>query len=149
MKIIISTYVTQAYEKVTEGFGRELLTALNPPFPPVKLLRYDGNKRGDEVYLQLNFLLFKQVWKSRITEDYKDEGKSYFIDEGIKLPFFLSHWRHKHLIIKKDGGTIITDDISFRTPFFVLDLLIFPIMYLQFLYRKPIYKKYFRKEVRS
>jgi hypothetical protein len=64
MRIRITTLVTQNYRQVADRFDQNLFKALNPPFPPVKLLRFDGSRKGDEVHLQLNFLLFKQVWKS-------------------------------------------------------------------------------------
>jgi ligand-binding SRPBCC domain-containing protein len=47
-------------------------------------------------------------------------------------------------MVKDDEGTIIIDDITFRTPSILTDYLFYPLLYLQFLYRKPIYKKVFR-----
>ncbi len=143
MRIKITTPVRQPYKQVARGFDKKLFTSLNPPFPPVKLLRFDGSTRGDEVHLQLNFLLFTQVWKSLITENAENEEEIYFIDKGIQLPFFLSYWQHTHRIKRVGPHTHIIDDISFRTPFLLFDLLMYPVMYLQFLYRKPLYKKYF------
>ncbi len=143
MRIKITTLVTQNYRQVAKRFDKNLFTALNPPFPPVKLLRFDGSEKGDEVHLQLNFLLFKQVWKSLITENGASDKEVYFIDKGIQLPFFLSYWQHTHRIRKFGSETQIIDDITFRTPFFLFDILMYPIMYAQFLYRKPVYKRYF------
>jgi hypothetical protein len=88
MKITLSTQVDQDFLKVKEGFNVDLFSALNPPFPPVKLLRFDGSKKGDLVSLELNFLFFKQVWTSDITDDHTSAKGFYFIDEGKKLPFF-------------------------------------------------------------
>ncbi len=145
MKITIKTAVNQPIEAVWNGFNESLFTKLAPPFPPVKLLRFDGSEEGDEVHLELNFIFFKQTWVSIITENIKTEKEIYFIDKGIKLPFFLNFWQHKHRIVKavdmKRGiYSLIIDEIEFGSPF---GILLYPILFLQFLYRKPIYKKIF------
>ncbi|MFN3800467.1 SRPBCC family protein [Belliella pelovolcani] len=145
MDITIETTVAQDYLQVKEGFDETLFTKLSPPFPPVKLLRFDGSKTGDLVTLELNFIFFKQKWTSEITDDQTDEQEFFFIDEGVVLPFFLKKWKHKHRIIKAKNGSIIRDEISYEGPFGLMTLLLYPALYLQFLYRKPIYKKIFGK----
>lgn len=144
MKINISTKVEKSYLEVKEGFNDSLFLKLNPPFPPVKLLRFDGSSKGDIVMLELNLLLFKQKWISEITDDHTDEQEFYFIDEGTTLPFFLKKWKHKHRIIKQKNGSIIKDEIEYQGPAGILTLLLYPVLYLQFLYRKPVYQKIFR-----
>lgn len=145
MNITIETTVAQDYLQVKEGFDETLFTKLSPPFPPVKLLRFDGSKTGDLVTLELNFIFFKQKWTSEITDDQTDDQEFYFIDEGTTLPFFLKKWKHKHRIIKTKNGSIIRDEISYEGPFGLMTLMLYPALYLQFLYRKPIYKKIFGK----
>lgn len=146
MEIVIKTYVNQNFLSVWQGFNESLFLKLAPHFPPVKLLRFDGSEKGDEVHIRLNFLLFKQTWISRITENVKTEDQIYFIDEGVKLPFFLQYWRHKHRIIKhidKVRGTqsVIIDEIEFKS---FLGWLVYPVLYFQFWYRKGIYSKIFK-----
>ncbi|MDX2306190.1 MAG: hypothetical protein NW226_25500 [Microscillaceae bacterium] len=143
MHILISTPVKKSYQAVYQGFNKDLFLQLNPPFPRVKLLQFDGSKKGDHVKIELNFIFFKQIWISEITDDQSDSEQIYFIDQGIQLPFFLKSWRHKHLLVKKGDQTLIVDDIRYQTPFLLTDYLMFPLMYLQFLYRKPIYRRYF------
>lgn len=143
MNIKISTKVNQSLLKVWEGFNLELFSTLAPPFPPVKVKEFGGCLKGDKVHLELNFLLFKQDWISDITDQKRTESEIYFIDEGTKLPFFLSYWKHKHRLLKDEDGTNIIDEISFKTPTVLTDYLFYPLMYLQFLYRKPIYKRVF------
>lgn len=144
MKINISTQVEKSYLEVKEGFNDSLFLKLNPPFPPVKLLRFDGSSKGDIVILELNLLLFKQKWVSEITDDHTDEQEFYFIDEGTTLPFFLKKWKHKHRIIRQENGSIIKDEIEYQGPAGILTLLLYPVLYLQFLYRKPVYQKIFQ-----
>lgn len=143
MNIEISTKVNQNLLKVWEGFNLELFSKLAPPFPPVVVKEFGGCLKGDKVHLELNFILFKQDWISDIVDQKRTESEIYFIDEGTKLPFFLSYWQHKHRLVKDDEGTLIIDEIQFKTPTILTDYLFYPLMYLQFLYRKPIYKKVF------
>ncbi len=143
MKLTLSTQVAQDYLSVKKGFDETLFQRLSPPFPPVRLLRFDGSKKGDLVSLELNFLLFRQVWTSQITADHTDHREFYFIDEGIQLPFFLGKWQHKHRIIKNGDQSIIRDEIQYKGRFSWLTPILYPALYLQFLYRKPIYKRIF------
>lgn len=145
MHLKISTKVKKSYLEVKEGFNRDLFMKLNPPFPPVNLIEFGGCEKGDNVHLKLNFILFKQDWISLITFDNTDEHVFEFIDEGTKLPFFLKKWRHHHIVQKsEEGASLVIDDISFKAPFLLMDYLLFPVLWLQFVYRKPIYKKLFK-----
>lgn len=132
-------------EQVKEGFTKDLFLSLNPPFPPVKLLRFDGCKTADRVVLELNFIFFKQEWVSVITEDKEDADSWHFVDVGTKLPFFLKHWQHHHGVKNSPKGAMIIDDITFSTGNVIANLILYPLLYGQFLYRKPIYKKIFKK----
>lgn len=143
MKLNFSTKVNQDYISVKNGFDETLFTKLSPPFPPVKIVRFDGSETGDLVSLELNFLLFRQRWTSEITENKSSEKEFSFVDEGIELPFFLKRWKHKHRIIKSGSHTIIRDEIEFEAALGFLSLLLYPAFYLQFAYRKPVYKKAF------
>jgi len=93
--------------------------------------------------LKLNFLLFSQTWISVITENNSSDREFYFIDEGRQLPFFLKSWHHLHRVFEKDGKTIIEDDISFESRWKWMDPFAYPLFYMQFRFRKPIYKEYF------
>ncbi|TAE39837.1 MAG: hypothetical protein EAZ70_04615 [Runella slithyformis] len=143
MKLIIQTRVNQSYLQVWNGFDKKLFDQLAPPFPPVRVVRFDGCLEGHVVDLELNFLLFKQRWVSHITAQNTTDAEIYFIDEGRQLPFFLSKWKHKHRILKDGTHAIIADEIEFRTPFLLTDYLFYPLMWAQFAYRKPIYRRVF------
>ncbi len=146
MQIKISTKVQSGLETVKAGFDSSLFMSLNPPFPPVRLLKFDGCKTGDEVALELNFLLFKQRWISKITEDDEDEKSWEFVDEGYKLPFFLKQWKHHHQVKSIGSGSLIIDHIHFSTGYFLSDFILWPALFFQFLYRKPVYKKRFKSQ---
>ncbi len=146
---MIKTKVKAPPEKVQTGFTKELFLSLNPPFPPVSLIQFDGCKTGDRVALELNFLIFRQNWISDIVEDQETENEWYFVDKGVQLPFFLRRWEHRHIVQRDEAGSNIIDNIQFSTGTLVTDILLFPALYFQFLYRKPIYKKAFRKSGNS
>ena len=144
MRIKITTEVGAGMDKVKSGFDEDLFLSLNPPFPPVKLLQFDGCSTGDKVELELNFIFFKQKWISKIVEDYESEFQWYFIDLGTTLPFFLKSWKHVHVVRRASKGCKIVDDIRYTTGTLLTDMLMLPLLYLQFLYRKPIYKRMFK-----
>jgi ligand-binding SRPBCC domain-containing protein len=143
MKLRITTDVKASLPSVKAGFTQDLFLSLNPPFPPVKLRQFDGCKKGDRVELELNFIFFKQRWVSDITDDEETEDRWFFIDEGTTLPFFLKSWRHHHSVEKRSAGSAIIDDITFSTGTLLTDLLMYPALLGQFLYRKPVYKRIF------
>ncbi len=145
MNLVFHTEVDQTPQEVIEGFNKELFIQLAPPFPKVNLLRFDGSKTGDIVQLELNFGFFKQRWTSVIIDDFESSDEYYFIDKGTELPFPLKFWVHKHIIKKHLNGAVIIDQVEFKGPNKVVDVLLYPALALQFLYRKPIYKKVFGK----
>ncbi|MFN8575394.1 MAG: hypothetical protein U0354_00920 [Candidatus Sericytochromatia bacterium] len=144
MEIKISTKVNKDYESVYNGFTRELLEKLTPPLINFELLKFDGSRTGDDVHILLNILGLEQLWITHIVEDNHDSEEIYFVDQSSKLPFFIKYWKHKHRILKVKNGSKIIDEISYKTPFILLDYLSYPIMFLQFYYRKHIYKREFR-----
>lgn len=144
-RLVITTRVEEPVERVFAGFTRDLFLRLNPPFPPVTLERFDGMTPGDEVHLLLRFPVWPQRWVSRITERVESDAERYFVDEGVTLPFFLKRWHHRHVIRREGEGSLIIDDITFATPHPLLDILLYPALFLQFLYRKPVYRRVFRK----
>jgi ligand-binding SRPBCC domain-containing protein len=144
MKLKISTEVGQSLPQVIAGFNEELFQKLSPPFPRVILKRFDGSLKGDIVSLELDFFVFKQMWTSEITSSISTPQKFEFVDKGIELPFFLKSWQHRHTILLDKGIVSIVDDIDFSSSFRFFDYLLYPVMYLQFFLRKPIYKKVFK-----
>lgn len=145
MHLTLRTPVSASPETVWAGFDRALFERLAPPFPPVDVVRFDGCQKGDVVHLRLNFLLFKQDWVSDITDQQRSDDEIYFVDEGTKLPFFLTYWHHRHGLQRSGTGTVIVDAITYRTPTRLTDWLFWPLLWAQFAYRKPIYRRIFGK----
>ncbi|WP_461072730.1 SRPBCC family protein [Spirosoma horti] len=146
MHIVLKTQVEQSLPAVWAGFDRTLFEKLSPPFPPVDVVRFDGCLKGDTVHLRLNFLFFRQDWISHIIDQQTSHNEIFFVDQGFQLPFFLSYWQHHHRLQRSvDDQTIIVDDITFKTPFRLTDYLFYPLLWIQFAYRKPIYRRIFRR----
>lgn len=144
MQLTITTPVQQPFLKVKEGFDAKLFTSLNPPYPKVKLERFDGCRKGDVVDMKLQFGFTDQRWESLITADDTTGSYFFFQDEGVQLPFFLKHWKHRHWVKKVDENTSeIVDNVHYSSGNFLTDLLLYPALKAQFLYRQPIYRKFF------
>jgi hypothetical protein len=54
-------------QNVWTQFDADLLKKLSPPFPQVRIVRFDGCQTGDIVTLELNLVLAKPLWTSKIT----------------------------------------------------------------------------------
>ncbi len=149
MKLILKTDVKQPPEQVWARFDEQLFKKLAPPFPRIRLMRFDGSTTGCTVEVELNFLLFRQIWQSEIVDHGANDAEIWFVDRGSKLPFFLKFWLHRHRLLRKVDGvqqsTQIVDDIEYRTGSVILDYLMFPLMWAQFAYRRPVYRRAFNK----
>ena len=139
----IFTPIQAPISHVKELFTADLLLRLSPPFPRVSLQRFDGCKKNDNVILVINLLFTKVTWSSLITEDALTTDEWYFIDQGVKMPFGLRYWQHKHRVKKiNDVSCEIIDEISFDTRNEFLNYLLFPFLWGMIFYRKPFYQKY-------
>ena len=145
MKMILKTRVCSSPEEVWEKFDRRLFLRLAPPLPRTKFLRFDGCRKGDLVEVEVNFILFKETWVSEIVHQQTKPNEILLVDEGVRLPFFLKYWIHKHRMVRLESGTQIVDEIEFRSNRRIFEWLLWPVMWLQYAYRKPIYRWTFRK----
>lgn len=146
MKILIKTKVSQDLQTVWKGFDASLFLKLNPPGLPVTLRQFDGCQKGDAVKITLGKGGLSQDWNALIVDQKSSEQEIYFIDEGVKLPFFLKSWRHTHRLLRiAPKSTEIIDDITFTTPFVVTNYLLYPMLYFAMWWRKGVYRKVFRE----
>jgi ligand-binding SRPBCC domain-containing protein len=146
MQIKITTHVNAHYLNIAAQFDQKLFEALAPPFPRLEVQRFDGCAKGNEVWIVLNAFGIKVRWDALIVENGQNQEVWYFIDEGTRLPFPLRSWKHQHRIEKiDDSNSKIIDDIEYSSGWILLDYLLFLPLYWQFAMRKPIYKKFFKK----
>jgi ligand-binding SRPBCC domain-containing protein len=143
MHITLRTQVEQDHHSVYKGFNESLFLQLSPPLLPFELICFDGCETGDRVVLKVGFPL--QTWESLIVSHGSSPTDYYFVDEGVKLPRPLKKWHHRHGIEANDsGGSIITDEITFSTGLTMLDIIVYPLMYSIFAYRKGVYRRVFK-----
>jgi ligand-binding SRPBCC domain-containing protein len=137
--------VKQSPDLVFAQFNEKLFLALAPPFPPSQLTRFDGCKTGDAVALHIGIKPFQSAWVSYISNHGQSDTEIWFQDEGKVLPFFLKTWSHRHIISQTKLGSTITEDIHFTTPTLLPAWILFPLLYLTFAYRGPVYRRWFGK----
>ncbi|WP_207433682.1 SRPBCC family protein [Sabulibacter ruber] len=145
MRLHLQIPVAQNYQAVLEGFTVDLFRSLSPPFPKLKILRFEGSFPGDRVEVELQAGPIRRRWTSLITERQVTDHEAWFVDEGQELPAPLTFWRHKHLITREDHHSVIHELIEYRTGSVVLDALLYPVMYAQFAARGPVYRRIFGK----
>jgi ligand-binding SRPBCC domain-containing protein len=142
LKFSIQTPIKASMTNVWKQFDQNLLEKLSPPFPIVRISTFEGCHTNDRVVLEMDFLLLKTTWSSIITDFQESESENFFIDEGVKMPFGLTYWQHKHSVKKlTDASSAVVDTIQFKSKFFLLDYLLYPLFYGMILYRIPIYQK--------
>lgn len=144
IRVIVQTEVGSKMHAVQAQFNQDLLKRLNPPFPLARIRKYEGEQPGADVWIELDFLLFRQLWKCKIVARTESDQFLSFIDAGEKLPFFLTSWEHEHRLEALPGGrTRITDKLAFTTPFWLPNWLAAPLFKGLMRYRQPIYKRVF------
>ena len=145
MKFQLRTIVNGHYREVFTKFDRQLFEFLLPKFGEVELVEFGGSDTGDIVHLDFRKPL-KAKWISEITENGDTAEQMWFVDQGTRLPFGLQYWRHKHIVraAGRDRSEIV-DDIEFRFANGFLSSLLLPFVYLAFLPRKKLYRKYFNR----
>ena len=85
-------------------------------------------------------------WK---TEIFDVQKPVLFSDRQIKGPYRL--WEHKHVFIEKDNGILMTDEVRYRLPFYLLGRLTHFLVVRRkiekiFAYRRNILQKIFINE---
>ena len=139
MNITLRSKVSRELNAISKQFDERLFRYLLPP--GAQLIEFGGSREGDRVHLKLPLA---GEWVSEITEHGSSLDSWYFIDEGRKLPFPLSGWRHKHILHRAGDSTTIEDNMNFSTGSLITDLLFYPVLYLSFLPRVWQYKRYFK-----
>lgn len=139
---VVSDWFSSDLQQVKQKFNLDLFKALNPPWMPAKVERFDGCEPGDIVRLKLGLWPIRLNWESLITESNTTHNEWYFVDEGKVLPFFIRKWRHVHRIEMKEGRCRVVDciNIQFRSSFWAKAMM--PVLRWQFNYRKPVYLKW-------
>jgi ligand-binding SRPBCC domain-containing protein len=143
MNLTLRTKVKGHYLQLMKRFDLDLFQALKPIGARMEVVRFTGSQTGDIV--EIKFISpIKASWISKITDHGSDDKMAYFVDEGAVLPPPLKSWKHRHIIEKlDDNNSYIVDDITYSSGYWILDVLLYPFMFLGFYPRKFSYRKYF------
>jgi ligand-binding SRPBCC domain-containing protein len=146
LRFTIVTPMNIPTDKVWNGFNRELLASLKPPFSRLEFLQYEGQQKGDSIRLRVHFLgeWISQTWHTQIIA----HRGTCFIDCSLEAPAPLSFWHHVHAVLPGPGkGCRIVDRISFACPNNALGYLLYLPLYFLFSMRRSGYRRYFGKLV--
>ena len=142
MKIKICSPVSRSYSEVFSGFSGDLFEYLAPK-GQLKLLRFDGCKKGDIIEIQFLKPL-KAFWRSEIVNTNFTEQEASFIDQGTVLPYGIKVWNHQHIVRKTgENSCEIIDEIDYQGLNFFVTLFHFVPLYLSFYQRKSKYCSFF------
>jgi hypothetical protein len=145
MKITLKSKVPKDFRFVTDAYNEALFRYLMPPFGLASLLRYDGQKPGDIVHIRFRPPLFND-FKVVIRDVWTGPREYRFVDRGLTMPFRMKFWQHTHRVVALDDHkTALIDLIEFKTSWWLLDLLIFPLLFLFFLPRTWQYARYYKQ----
>lgn len=146
MKLYFETHIKLPFEKVRDGFTKDLFIFLSPGIIPFNLKRFDGCKKGDEVHIALGPPPLTQEWISLITFEETNGSGWSFIDEGKVLPWPLKYWKHHHRVDKiSDTECRIVDDIHFECSPAVLTPVVKPFLWFVFAMRPRRYQLFFKE----
>ncbi|GLR20169.1 SRPBCC family protein [Portibacter lacus] len=144
MKLTLKTPIPKNYKVVMDGFDKNLFEFLKPIGAKMEIVEFTGSETGDTVHIR--FLKpIKAEWVSDITDHGINEQEAFFLDEGRILPKPLSKWKHRHVVKNINlNKSVIEDQIEFQTGNVILDIILYPFMFMGFFPRKFQYKKYFK-----
>lgn len=145
MQFRIKSEVKANFNFVASNFGKPLFIYLLPIFPPIRLVTFEGTELGNRVVLEMKIGSHVMNWVSQIIDTRTYETEYNFIDQGVKLPIFLIYWEHKHRVIRHLSGAVIIDEIYYKSPNMIIELLFYPILFFTFYLRRFAYRSFFKQ----
>lgn len=122
----------------------DAIERLIPPWENARVVeKADISRIGSQAIVEQKiFGLIPSRW---IAEHTRYEPPRMFEDVQISGPF--KSWRHQHLVLPHEAGTILRDEIEFEPPFWILGKLAAPFIILpklekMFDYRHKITKQW-------
>lgn len=106
--------VSTPLEETFDFFSRpENLARITPPWLGFRMVSEDADMReGLTIEYRVRPLGFPQKWVSAITAY---DPPYRFVDEQIHGPY--ARWHHEHRFEAADGGTRVTDTVTYALPF--------------------------------
>ena len=106
--------VSTPLDQTFEFFSRpENLARITPPWLGFRMVSDDADMReGLRIEYRIRPLGFPQKWVSEITAY---DPPHRFVDEQVVGPY--RRWHHEHRFRAVDGGTEVTDTVTYALPF--------------------------------
>jgi hypothetical protein len=107
-------FVPKPIEEVFDFFTRaENLETLTPPWLNFRIVGRSTAELGEgtQIDYRLKIHGVPVRWRSRIE---RWEPNASFVDSQVRGPY--SKWRHTHRFEKLPGGTLVVDEVIYRTP---------------------------------
>ena len=130
-------------QKVIRSFHEIKFIKFLVSFQPVKIIKWNGI--NNNLIAHLKFWLIN--WHSFIVihKKYKKTDTMLsFIDEGLELPIGITYWKHEHIIKEIKNQITIEDRINFKHRYYLVGIILYPILVCPILIRKALYPLYFR-----
>ena len=125
MQFVKESFIATSPERVF-GFHQlpDAFERLIPPWEKMKVIQTaDISKIGSRTIVETRLL---GPIKSRLVAEHTAyDPPRMFEDVQIKGPF--RKWRHRHIVIPKDGGSILRDEIEYEPPLAIFGPLAAPI----------------------
>lgn len=145
MEFIKESFIAASPERVFSFHEMpDALEKLSPPWESVKLIqRAVISEIGSRAIIETR--LFGIIPARWVAEHTAYEPPRMFEDIQISGPF--REWRHRHLILPAEGGSILRDEIEFEPPFGFLGrpfapFLVIPKLEKMFGYRHQVTKEF-------
>ena len=140
--ILKNVEISNVIRSFHDGNFVHFLTALQP----VKILNWDGIESGKEA--SFSFWFFGWRIMKVVHEGYEAQDTYlHFIDKGLKLPFGLNDWNHRHIVKVEGDNVIISDRVQMHSKSRAKLYFIYPIMIFPILIRKITYKIWFYNKI--
>ena len=125
MEFVKESFINASPESVF-GFHQlpDALEKLIPPWEKVKVIqKADISKIGSRTIIETKILgPIRSKW---IAEHTAYDPPRMFEDIQIKGPF--RKWRHRHVVIPREGGSILRDEVEYEPPLAIFGPLAAPI----------------------
>ncbi|WP_368504684.1 hypothetical protein AB3N04_03140 [Alkalihalophilus sp. As8PL] len=115
MNTYLFTYETKieaSLEEVWSFFSTAENLVKITDFPTITLHSNPLTSEGNTIQMKIGVGPIKANWHSYIEEV---KPLEYFIDVGVKVPFSIHSWRHKHAFVSLPNHTLMKDTVEIQS----------------------------------
>ena len=136
------------FEIAAETFHDIKLVEFLTYLQPIKIINWAGIENGKLAFFKLWFCGWKN-FKVKHSNYKRDKNELSFIDIGVEMPLGIRYWCHKHIVKKNKKNIIIIDSLNIEHANLLIGYILFPIFITPIFIRIILYKRYFKKLIRS